>query len=78
MELLKSPSTLNNSDQNVVEGQYGHTSTTFAEYSDVIKCLIVFGIEYTGGTSKLFSFGQSTGNAFTPSEPGQMYLKLNI
>ena len=50
----------------------------FADYFDDIKCLIVFGIRYTGGASKLFSFEQSTENAFTPSEPGHMYLELNL
>ena len=60
MKFWNSPSALNSSGQNVEEGQYGHTSIAFAEYFDDIKCLIVFGIKYTGGTSKLFSFGQST------------------
>ena len=78
MKLWNSPSALNITGQNVEEGQYGHTSIAFAEYFDDIKCLIVFGIKYTGGTSKLFSFDQSTENAFTPSEPGHMYLELNL
>ena len=60
MKFWNSPSTLNNSGQNVEEGQDGHTSIAFAEYFDDIKCLIVFGSIYTGGTSKLFSFDQST------------------
>ena len=53
----------------------GKPSIAFAEYFDGIKCWIVFGIKYTGDTSKLFSFDQSTENAFTPSGPGHMYLE---
>ena len=78
MKLWNSPFALNNNGQNVEEGQHGHTIIALAEYFDEIKCLIVFGIKYTGGTSKLFSFDESTENAFTPSEPGHMYLELNI
>ena len=76
MKLRNTPSALNNSIQNVEEGQYGHTNIAFAEYFDDIKCLVVFGIKHTRGASKLFSFDQS--NAFTPSEPGHMYLKLHF
>ena len=72
MKLWNSPFDLNNSGQNVEEGLYGHTSIAFAEYFDNITCSIVFGIKYTGGVSKLFSFDQSTENAFTPSEPGHI------
>ena len=49
MKLWNSLSALNNSGQNVEEGQYGHTSIAFAEYFDNLKCMIVFGIIYTGG-----------------------------
>ena len=72
MKLWNSPSALNNSGKIVEESQHGQY---FAEYFDDIKCLIVFGIKYTGGKSKLFSFDQSTGNAFTPSDPGYVYLE---
>ena len=68
MTIWSPPSALNNSGQNFEEGQYGHTSIAFAEYFDEIKCLIIFGIKSTGGTSKLFSFDQSTENAFTSTE----------
>ena len=78
MKLWNTPSALNNSGQNVEESQYGHTSIAFAEYCDNIKCLIFFGIKYTGGTSQLFSFDQCTENAFTPSESGHMYLELSL
>ena len=80
MKLWNSQSALNNSGQNIEGSQYGHTSIAFAEYFDDIKCLIVFGIKYTGGTSKLFSFDQSNenDNTLTPSEPGHMYLELNL
>ena len=78
MKLWNSPSALNSSGENVEEGQYGHTSIAFAESFNDINCLIVFGIKYTVGTSKLFSFDQSTENPFIPSEPGHMYLELNL
>ena len=49
MKLWNSLTDLNNSGQNVEEGRYGHTSIAFAEYFDNLKCMIVFGIKYTGG-----------------------------
>ena len=72
MKLRNSPSVLNSSEQNVEEDQYGHTSIAFAEYFDDIKRMIIFGVQYSGGTSKLFSFYQYTENAFTPSDRGHM------
>ena len=78
MKLWNSPTALNNSGKIVGEGQHGQTSIAFAECFDDIKCLIVFGIKYPGGKSKLVSFDQSTGNAFTPSDPRYVYLKSNF
>ena len=49
---LNETSALNYIGQNVEEGHYGHTSIAFAEYFADIKCLIVFGIKFTGATSK--------------------------
>ena len=77
MKLWNSPSALNNI-QIVEEGQYGDTSIAFAEYFDDVKCLIVFKIKYTEGTYKLFLFDKSTGNVFTSSGPGYLYLELNF
>ena len=72
MKLRNSTSVLNSSEQNVEEDQYGHTSIAFAEYLDDIKCMIIFGVQYSRDTSKLFSFYQYTENAFTPSDPGHI------